>query len=97
MTTIYNWKLVEKDDPYTPPEFRSQYISGKVINHADQDRFPDGDGITTSRIVDSDQEARTVTTRSGSVYVLGPICPDYEAWCRANGYANTFPTFKDEQ
>lgn len=62
--------------PYTAPEQISQSIHGRVSNHA---KFSTGDSITTNSLVgkrEIDGE-EVVVTRSGSMYRLGEVLPDY--------------------
>jgi hypothetical protein len=80
MPRLEEWSVVSTEDPYKAPEQRQMKLSGKVY---DDDRFFDGDMITTSRIVDS--VGRTVTTRSGTKYTLGEPSADYLAWLAATG------------
>ena len=65
---------------YTAPELCQKYITGDVHGHPS---LPAGQCITTSRITSA--EGRVVTTRSGSRYRLGPICPKHRKWLRDNG------------
>ena len=80
MTNLRNWCIVEGHDPYTAPECQPKKLAGNVYNHSE---FLDGTWIVTSRVVNV--EARTITTRSGSVYLLeGDPNPDYVKWCQEN-------------
>ena len=73
MTKINNWSLVWKYDPmYTAPELNWQCIQGEVQNH---NYYLDGEKIRTSRPVGA--KGKVVLTRSGSEYLLGPVCRKY--------------------
>lgn len=72
-----NWCAVPTiNSVYMPPEQRGTSVKGQVYGHK---RFEDGDSIVTSRIIGVD--GRTVTTESGTQYVLGEINADYLKWC----------------
>jgi hypothetical protein len=45
--------------------------------------FENGDRVYTTRIVAIN--GREVTTRSGTVYTLGEVNPDYVEWCQKKG------------
>ncbi len=75
---INNWGLtVIQDDPYRPPELCSVKVFGTVYDHH---AFSDGDNITTSTIIKIAQEDNKtfLYTKSGSVYILGYVAPEYE-------------------
>ena len=83
--TLRGWSVLldHHPDPYKGSEFGRKYLGGDVFGHPSP-RFPDGCGITTGHI--ASVEGRTVTTTSGSVYVLeGPPCPKYAQWCEDHG------------
>lgn len=69
-----NWAIVS--DPYQAPEISGQYLRGNIYNSVNP-RHEDGDGITTSRIVGKTSDNKVIT-KSGSVYELGVVLPDYE-------------------
>lgn len=72
---IEAWSVVwSESDPYSPPEMKTQHLSGNVYGH---NRFYDGTGITTTAIVAV--SGGRVVTRSGSEYELGDPEPEYEA------------------
>lgn len=72
---LFRWKVVSKDDsPYIAPEQRVVYLWG----FRDQDEYP----VHTTRIVSVN--GREVTTKSGSIYILEDIDPDYLAWMIKN-------------
>ena len=75
MIRIENWVVsLYPSDPYTPPELKSQVLSGEVFGHP---RFEDGDVITTSALTGLN-EAGEVVTLSGSAYSLGVPRTEYE-------------------
>jgi hypothetical protein len=69
---IENWSLVAP--LYSAPE-EGGYIKGNVY---DNPKFPDGHHVVTSAVVNIDPIAKTVTTRSGSVYKLGAVDADWD-------------------
>ena len=72
---LNGWSVSFDGDPdYTAPEARLLRLQGKT---------DDGRNVKTSHIVAV--EGRRITTRSGSVYTLGIIDPDYLKWLKANG------------
>lgn len=72
---LENWSVVYGDiNPYQPPELQKQYLHGTIFNHP---KFTDGVGnITTSHIVGI--EGDKVRTKSGTLYELGEVDPEYE-------------------
>jgi hypothetical protein len=75
---ISNW-CVAAHNPYKAPEEQSKCISGTVTG---SEKFDDGATIITSSIKSATQDADGVvslTTYTGSVYVLGAVDPNYEA------------------
>jgi hypothetical protein len=76
---LENWCVTPlAASPYTPPECQAHGLHGTVYGHP---YFADGDEITTTECasVKVDEPARvTITTRSGSRYVLGEVDPEYE-------------------
>ena len=80
MATIQNWSVQHLPaDMYTAPEQLGVCLRGEVYGHVSQ-QMADGDTITTSRIVAVD--GSLVTTKSGTVYTLGAINPEYLEWCK---------------
>lgn len=76
--TLENWSLTYgPPNPYVPPEGRATYLQGIVFGHPN---YEDGAQICTSKIVGVDD--RTVTTKTGTQYTLGNICPAYLDWCK---------------
>lgn len=69
---LENWGVVYKDNAWTPPEFQRIALHGKAYGHH---RHEDGTEVTTTAIKSTD--GRTVTTVSGSVYILGEPDPEY--------------------
>lgn len=66
-----NWH--EEPSSCTPPEKVSEHLSGLISN---DDRFQDGMGVTTSRIVG--KRNGNVVTKSGTEYELGVVSARYE-------------------
>jgi hypothetical protein len=87
---LNQWSVSFEGDPnYSAPEVRLIHLRG---------RTDDGRNVKTSYVVAV--EGRRITTRSGSVYTLGIIDPDYLKWLKANGitYNERQPiTFKKER
>jgi hypothetical protein len=76
--TLQNWSVVPGSiDPFVPPELSGIKVVGK--------RQSDGKVVMTSRVKRVD--GRRVTTKSGSVYVLGAISRQYRAWLKQRGIA----------
>lgn len=67
------WSVVSLTGPYCPPECSQIALSGKRS---------DGEIVTTSPI--KTISGRTVTTASGSTYVLGRVAPAYHAFLQDN-------------
>jgi len=74
---IENWGIVLRGGPYQAPEQFTTHLVGAVYGHPNP-RHYDGKHIQTSAIVSGDPATETVTTRSGSVYELGEVAPEYE-------------------
>jgi hypothetical protein len=78
MIKLHNWKVVsEKGSPYRAPETLGIQLKGDVYGHK---AFNDGDHIRTSAIVSV--EGRVISTRSGSLYLLGRIDPLYRKFLK---------------
>ncbi len=78
MSAILNNWCVVAHNPYKAPEEQSKCISGTVTG---SEKFDDGATIITSSIKSATQDADgvvSVTTYTGSVYVLGVVDPNYE-------------------
>jgi hypothetical protein len=83
LPTINDWRVIARGGPYAAPEIHGFGIVGRVSGHPNRAKFPDGEAITTSRLVAS--RGRVVTTESGSRYRLGTPNAEWEAWCVAEG------------
>ena len=79
---LVDWSIVGNATPYTAPEAITIHIKGNVYNHPNPD-VPNGDLVTTSRVVDS--SGVTVTTLSGTKYILGTINRDYLKYLKKSG------------
>lgn len=74
---IENWCVTYQDNnPYLAPELRKQCLGGRATNVEDLDDLYT-ENIITSSIVGKTKEGHVVT-KSGSVYTLGTINPEYE-------------------
>ena len=73
---LHKWSVIDcsKSDPYTAPELLRKQLAGVRDNEEKQ--------VITSYIVKA--EGRTITTYSGSVYILEEIAPEYLVWLRDN-------------
>ncbi len=80
MVKLDNWSVLSNADPYLAPELRKSCLKGVPTGHP---RKPDGKVIYTSSIVSV--AGRKITTRSGTVYCLGRIDPNYRKWLRDQG------------
>jgi hypothetical protein len=79
---LENWSLSKRwgtNDHYRDPACVPVCLQGNVYGHGSP-RHPDGKGIITSGI--ESVEGRVVKTRTGSVYELGKIDPDYRAYLK---------------
>ena len=80
--TLDLWAVVSaSSDPYRAPEQAGIAISG-ILRDASPHDDREGRRVWTSRVVSVN--GRVVTTRSGSVYHLGSIHPEYREWIRKN-------------
>jgi hypothetical protein len=70
MPTIKEWSTITDNNPYIAPENRMLYLRGKVYNHPNSERFPDGKEIRSSYVKTLDLENKTAITASGNVYTL---------------------------
>lgn len=78
---LHHWSLMDVlpvDDPYLAPECKY----GKALIGF---RYDETEQVRTSMIVKID--GRTITTYSGSTYILEDIDPDYLQWMGRNGCA----------
>lgn len=72
---LENWSIVSVNfSPYTPPELLPKALHGLVYGNP---KFADGEEVTTTPIAGV-RDGKAVT-RSGSVYELGTVNPNYEA------------------
>lgn len=74
---LHKWSVSQSSDPYLAPELNRDRLAGF---RDDEDR-----PVVTSRIVKV--EGRSITTASGSVYILEEIDPEYLQWLKENGHA----------
>lgn len=72
---LHKWSVQDRSDPYAAPEASRKCLRGWRDNEEKV--------IVTSYIVKA--EGRTITTYSGSTYILEEIDPDYLMWMRDNG------------
>lgn len=72
---LHRWSV--SGDAYQAPEIASKYLCG----YRDQEEKP----IRSSAITKID--GRTITTYSGSVYILEDIDPEYRQWLEDNEIA----------
>ena len=69
---LENWSLTH--GLYQAPE-QGCHLIGNVYGHPTR---PDGRRVRTSTVVRIDRITETIETRSGSIYELGEVDPDYE-------------------
>ena len=69
---LENWSLTH--GLYQAPE-QGCHLIGNVYGHPTR---PDGRRVRTSTVVRIDRITETIETRSGSIYGLGEVDPDYE-------------------
>tara|TARA_R110000824_G_scaffold124513_1_gene283085 strand:- start:855 stop:1154 length:300 start_codon:yes stop_codon:yes gene_type:complete len=81
-TRIIDWEVVGNRTPYTAPEAMTAHLQGNVYNHPDP-KVSNGEFVTTSRMVDS--SGLTVTTASGTKYILGTINKAYLKYIKDSG------------
>ncbi len=79
---LENWAVSSDDDGYTAPELIQPRLTGEVYNHP-VERHYDGKEIITSPIRKS--IGRQVTTRTGTVYELGKVHPEYAKYLESIG------------
>ena len=79
---IIDWSVVGQRTPYQAPETMTAHLQGYVYNHPDSD-IPNGDFVITSEMVDS--SGLTVTTDSGTKYILGIINEEYLKYIKDSG------------
>jgi len=69
---LEEWAIKSNDSPYIAPECRKIKLTGF--------RVEDRKYVTTSTIVKA--VGNCIYTRSGSVYILGKVNPDYKQWMK---------------
>jgi hypothetical protein len=75
MIRLESWAFgIHYNDEYTAPEAGNPVFYGKVYGHP---KHADGALIRTSTVVGFSTEGKIIT-RSGSVYELGVVNPEYE-------------------
>jgi len=79
---IIDWEVVGQRTPYMAPEAMTAHLQGNVYNHPNPN-ISNGDFVTTSRMVDS--SGVTVTTSSGTKYILGTINKNYLKYIKDSG------------
>jgi len=72
MPKLEKWFIIDTKFDLSKP--KSTHLMGVVYGHP---VFKDGEFIQTSPVIRIDKD--TITTKSGSRYVLGESDPDYEA------------------
>lgn len=76
MPRLEDWAVTFREfDPYKAPEQQRSSLCGNVYGH---EKFPDGQYIVTSYVVNVNDEKEEITTRSGTVYTLGETSAAYE-------------------
>lgn len=68
---LENWSVITRGERTS--------LLGNVFGHSNP-RHEDGKSVVTSRVVSVD--GRKITTRSGSVYTLGKISPEYREYIK---------------
>ena len=72
---LHKWSVQTETNPYIAPEMRSIQLVGFRDNETKR--------VVTSPVVKID--GKTITTRSGSVYLLQDISTEYLAWMMEQG------------
>lgn len=89
ISRLENWSV--RSDPFAAPE-----LGFKLCGHLyDDPRFDEGTHVVLPLITSTSPSDRTVSTESGKIYKLGAPEPDYEAWCKEQGFKDSFPRFKN--
>lgn len=73
---LYRWSVRDNNSPYTPPES----IRRSLVGYRDDDTTM----VVTSFVVSVN--GREITTKSGSVYILQDIDPNYLQWLNDNKF-----------
>ena len=86
MMRLENWGFTSTSalDPYLAPELARTKAVGKVYGNP---KFEDGENVVTSVVDKFDLEAMVIHTRSGSVYQLGKMAPEFAKFLESNFYA----------
>lgn len=84
MPRLENWCIVVDPNftPYTAPELIKKRLSGNIHN---DNRFNDGEYVTTSSIQDIDLVNKFARTKN-TTYELGRMSASYKEWLDDNGY-----------
>lgn len=72
---LKDWSVCTDSDYYTPPECLNKYLVGF--------RVEDGKRVSTSHIMKVN--GNRIETRSGNIYILEDINPDYKNWIDEQG------------
>ena len=73
---LHRWSVTQySDDPYLAPEANPACLLGV--------RETDGKHVRTSPIVKA--EGKEITTKSGTVYILDDMDPDFRLWLEEEG------------
>lgn len=84
MTRLDNWSIVVRtENPFQAPELGSVCMQGEIYN---DDRFEDGESVTTGCILYFDSVAKIAKTRR-TEYQLGDIDSTFEAYLEENEYS----------
>ncbi len=76
---LHHWSVQIKPNPYAAPQTAGMDI--RLVGYRDDESR----AVITSPVMKV--EGKTITTRSGSVYLLQDIDPAYEAWMKSVGIA----------
>jgi hypothetical protein len=82
MIRLENWSVgaMPPKNAYEAPELHRWHLHGRTFGHP---RYEDGVFVATSAIEKID--GSTITTESGSVYILGEPAKEYVQWCVDKG------------
>jgi hypothetical protein len=84
MPMLENWSVgAYTSSPYNAPELKVRCLAGEIH---DDDRFPAGKKIRTSELEFLCTKTGRAVTASGTVYILGKPCAEWEAWLKENNY-----------
>jgi hypothetical protein len=83
MPKLENWCIVlDGVSPYTAPELMKLRMSGNIHN---DNRFVDGEYVTTSSLQEIDLNKKIARTRN-TTYELGRMSLSYQEWLDEHGY-----------